>query len=118
MKSKEILESQLNCMVKSFAFPHGYHTKGLINTVKDAGYQSACVVDHRMANPGDDKYALPRIIITSEVSTAVLEEYLHNKGLRQRHFWSSSMKFAWRTARWARMEPYLSFATRDFSRPR
>lgn len=117
MKSKEILESHLDCTVKSFAFPHGYHTKRLTNIVKDAGYELACVVDHRMANSGDNKYALPRIIITSDVSTAVLEEYLHNKGLRQKHFWSSSMKFAWRTARWARIEHYLSYAARDFSRP-
>jgi peptidoglycan/xylan/chitin deacetylase (PgdA/CDA1 family) len=117
IESRKILEENINRPVQSFAFPHGYHTGKLLKIVKQAGYTSACVVDHAMAKQDADVFALPRIIVSSDVSTSLLEEYLQGKGLRQQSLLRGPMKFAWRMARRTGMDTRLSFANRDFSRP-
>jgi len=115
VKSKKILEDKLDRRIESFAFPHGYHTGKLLKILEQTGYTSACVVDHAMANEADDVFALPRIIVASDVSTSMLDEYLQGNGLRQRSFLRAPMKLAWRMARRTGMDRGLSFANRDFS---
>jgi len=115
LQSKKMLENHLNRSIDTFAFPHGYHTRKLLKIVKSAGYNSACIVDHRMANAEDDVLSLPRIIVTADVSTTTLAEYLNGKGLRRKSLLSLPMKFTWRMVRRMKLERFLPATDRDFS---
>ena len=97
--SKKTLEQQLGRLIHSFAFPHGYHTEKLLHMVKDAGFTSACIVGHRMATDTSDLFALPRIIITSDVTTKTLCQYLQGVGLRNNTILNRVEKKIWRIFR-------------------
>lgn len=114
-KSRDILEKRLNRPVNTFAFPHGYHTGRLLKLLRKTGYRSACVVDHAMANRSDNVFALPRIIISSDVTDTLLKDYLEGKGLRQKSLLHSPKKIAWRMVRRTGLDSRLSFVNRDFS---
>jgi len=97
--SKRLLEQQLGVPINTFAFPHGYHTQKLKELIKEEGYTSACIVEHSMATDTADVYALPRIIITSEVTTTVLKKYLQGVGLRREGAWRTILRTTWRIFR-------------------
>jgi len=97
--SKRLLEQQLGFPINTFAFPHGYHTQKLKELVKEEGYTSACIVEHTMATAATDVYAIPRIIITSDVTTEMLEKYLQGVGLRKKNAWRTILRTTWRMLR-------------------
>jgi O-antigen biosynthesis protein len=97
--SKEILEQHLSSPVQTFAFPHGYHTSQLVNLVQDAGYTSACIVGHEMATDSSNVFSLPRIIVTSDVTTTKLGQYLQGIDLRQDNAWRKVLQITWRMVR-------------------
>lgn len=97
--SKKLMEQQLGFPINTFAFPHGYHTQKLKEIIKEEGFTSACIVGHTMATHTADVHALPRIIITSDVTTATLEKYLQGVGLRKKESWRNFLRTAWRVIR-------------------
>jgi peptidoglycan/xylan/chitin deacetylase (PgdA/CDA1 family) len=58
--------------VRSFAYPHGYHTARVRVAVAAAGHDSACEVGRRVVRPGDDRFALPRLQPTPDLDGAGL----------------------------------------------
>jgi peptidoglycan/xylan/chitin deacetylase (PgdA/CDA1 family) len=60
--SRDALEEAVG-PAASFAYPHGYHTAGLKRMVEQAGFSSACAVKDAMSAPGDDRFALARIVV-------------------------------------------------------
>lgn len=114
IRSKRLLEKHIGRPVKSFAFPHGYHTRKLLRIVRDAGYSSACVVDHQMADLQENVFSIPRIIINAGVTTLELESILNGMNLRPKSFLNPLLKFGWRMARFMKVEKLLP-ATDDFS---
>lgn len=100
--SKNILEQHLNRSIETFAFPHGYHSKTLIDGVKMAGYSSACIVGHSMASDRENPLAIPRIIITSDVTVETLARFLTGDGLRRRGAVQEISSKVWRAVRWGR----------------
>ncbi len=78
---KEILECGLNREVASFAYPHGYHSKKVKQAVEDAGYLSACGVKYAMSHLGDDPYALARLLVPVNTSTAEFRRILRGEGV-------------------------------------
>jgi peptidoglycan/xylan/chitin deacetylase (PgdA/CDA1 family) len=103
MHSKMLLEQHLGRSIDTFAFPHGYHTKKLLKVVEESGYSSACIVRHGMANDSSNVYALPRIIITSDVTMATLDQFLQGKRLTRVSAWRSFLRKAWRMVRWIKL---------------
>lgn len=79
--SKEILEQSMGQPVSSFAYPHGYHSKELVDMVKQAGFSSACAVKHGLSSTEDNPYALARIIVSRDTTTEDLGDLLLGKGL-------------------------------------
>lgn len=114
IQSKKLLEQHLGRTVDAFAFPHGYHTKRLLKVVKNAGYLSASIVDHRMANVEDDAFTIPRIIITADITTDMLAKYLEGEMLRRKTGWGLLMKAAWRATRFAGVERFLPPTNTDY----
>jgi peptidoglycan/xylan/chitin deacetylase (PgdA/CDA1 family) len=99
-RSKNILEQQLGIPVNTFAFPHGYYTRKLRELIEEKGFTSACIVGHSMATTTSDGFALPRIIIASDVTTTILEQYLQGVGLRKAGAWRTILRTTWRIFRW------------------
>ncbi|WP_178380105.1 polysaccharide deacetylase family protein [Cryptosporangium aurantiacum] len=61
VRSRAELSGRLETPVQSFCYPHGYTSRPVRRAVAEAGYRSACVIGRRLARPGDDRYALPRL---------------------------------------------------------
>mgnify|MGYP000524829517 CR=1 FL=1 len=97
---KEILEEHLARPVQTFAFPHGYYNQKLLNIVRQAGFTSSCIVGHAMAMDSCSPFALPRIIITSDTTIPILEQYLQGVNLRQKKWFSPTLQMGWRMWRW------------------
>jgi peptidoglycan/xylan/chitin deacetylase (PgdA/CDA1 family) len=68
IRSKSMLENQLNQEVSSFAYPFGYYNANVRHMVQMSGYTSACAVRYRMSSTTDDPFALARLIITNNTS--------------------------------------------------
>lgn len=83
--SKDLLEQHLHKNVESIAYPYGLSSKTLRQIVQEAGYSSGCAIKHSMASPTDDRYALSRIAITSDLSQAEYQDLLMGEGLRSSH---------------------------------
>lgn len=64
-RPKEILEQELQAPVETFAYPYGYHDQAAKEAVRAAGYLAACRVGNLACEPGDDRFALPRLTVRS-----------------------------------------------------
>jgi peptidoglycan/xylan/chitin deacetylase (PgdA/CDA1 family) len=48
VRSKVLLEDRLQVPVRSFCYPHGYHSRAVREAVRSAGYDNACEVGRRL----------------------------------------------------------------------
>jgi peptidoglycan/xylan/chitin deacetylase (PgdA/CDA1 family) len=80
--------------VRSFAYPHGYHHRRVRRSVQEAGYDSACGVGDGLAQPGANRFAIPRVIVREDSD---VERVLAGAGavVGARHL----RRGAWRVAR-------------------
>src|SRR4029077_12965157 len=62
-KSKSVLEDRLGQEITSFAYPFGYFTAQTKNIVIEAGYHSACAVEHALCAVDADPFALKRLMV-------------------------------------------------------
>lgn len=75
------LEEIVDHAVVTFAYPFGYHTGRIKRYLEATGFESACGVKQALSFPGDDRFALARAIVGSDLSTAGLDEWLRGEGL-------------------------------------
>ncbi len=80
-RSKTELEQHLGHEVPSFAYPHGYYGRAVREMTQRAGFASACGVKHAMSKIDDDRFALGRIIITSDTGVDELGALLRGEGI-------------------------------------
>jgi peptidoglycan/xylan/chitin deacetylase (PgdA/CDA1 family) len=76
------LEDQLGHPIAGFAYPHGYSSRRVRRVVASAGFTSACAVKHALSGPGDDPYALARIVVEADTTVEALEAMVRGVGLR------------------------------------
>jgi peptidoglycan/xylan/chitin deacetylase (PgdA/CDA1 family) len=81
--SKDLLEQTVQQEVSSFAYPHGYSTRRIRGLVAAAGYTSACAVRNQVSHLDDDRFALARVMLTSDQSVPFLQHGLCAGGLRR-----------------------------------
>jgi peptidoglycan/xylan/chitin deacetylase (PgdA/CDA1 family) len=67
--SRSRLTAELGAAVRSFAYPHGYHSRSVVDAVRAAGFDSACAVNDRWCLPGDDRFALSRQFVWNTTTT-------------------------------------------------
>jgi peptidoglycan/xylan/chitin deacetylase (PgdA/CDA1 family) len=70
--SRRELETLLGAPVRTFAYPYGGFGADDVSAVERAGYLAACTTETRLAAPGDDPLAIPRIEVHDEDSTWTL----------------------------------------------
>jgi peptidoglycan/xylan/chitin deacetylase (PgdA/CDA1 family) len=101
-RSKDVLEHILGRSVHSFAYPFGYHSRRVRDDVIAAGYTSACAVKQALSGPGDDVFAIARVLVTDDMTSDRLARILdgHEFGRAPRQ--ERLRVKAWRAARWSR----------------
>jgi len=57
---------RLGVPVRSFCYPHGYHSRPVRDAVAAAGHDTACEIGYRHYRPGTDRYAIPRLMPTPD----------------------------------------------------
>ena len=77
---KARLEDALGEPVTSFAYPHGYSSRRVRRLVHEAGYASACAVKQTLSAPGDDRFALARLMVRTTTSPAEIAAWLDRRG--------------------------------------
>ncbi|MFU8874022.1 polysaccharide deacetylase family protein [Micromonospora sp. SL4-19] len=78
--SRQMLEDVTGTAVRSFAYPYGYHSTTVRTAVRAAGYTSACGVKNALSHPGDDVYAVARVLIERDTGVAGIEALLDGTG--------------------------------------
>src|SRR5712671_2630075 len=63
VRCRELIEQRTGAAVASFAYPHGYSSAWVRRAVAEAGYTSACAVKNAMSHPGDDRFAIARLML-------------------------------------------------------
>jgi peptidoglycan/xylan/chitin deacetylase (PgdA/CDA1 family) len=61
--SRAFMETSLNRLVTSFAWPYGYYTKLAVQTARNAGFKYQVSVDYRLATRDDILKVIPRYTI-------------------------------------------------------
>jgi peptidoglycan/xylan/chitin deacetylase (PgdA/CDA1 family) len=95
--SKKLLDRHLGRSVRSFAYPHGYHSRKIKAMVHRAGFDNACGVKEALSGPGDDEFALARIMLRGDVSVEQLDALMRGSSRAPRH--ERFQTKAWRVAR-------------------
>ena len=62
-ESRRVLEDVAGRPVRSFCYPHGYHSRRLRERVRRAGYLNACAIGHRSSPAGEDPWAISRLMV-------------------------------------------------------
>jgi peptidoglycan/xylan/chitin deacetylase (PgdA/CDA1 family) len=103
--SKKLLDRHLGTPIRSFAYPHGYHSRKIKAMVRRAGFDNACGVKEALSGPGDDEFALARIMLRGDASVEQLDALMRDSSRAPRH--ERLQTKAWRVARRtrARLEP-------------
>lgn len=79
-RSRGVLEDRLGREVPSFAYPFGFHGPKVRALVQRAGFRSACAVKDAMSGPGDDPYAIARVIVAGNTPVATLADLVTGRG--------------------------------------
>ena len=99
VRSKEILETELQRPVTTFAYPHGCYSRRVREQVIEAGYTSSTAVRHAMSSTQDDAFALARIMVLADTTTEALDRLLAGVGLPQAPCRPRIRTTVWRAAR-------------------
>lgn len=83
VESKRILETELEAEIAGFCYPHGFSSASVRTAVVEAGYEYACSVRHKLSMPGDDPYALARIVVFDDTTIHQLDRWIRGVGLRR-----------------------------------
>jgi peptidoglycan/xylan/chitin deacetylase (PgdA/CDA1 family) len=95
--SKKLLDRHLGRSIRSFAYPHGYHSRKIKAMVHRAGFDNACGVKEALSGPGDDEFALARIMLRGDASVEQLDSLMRGSSRAPRH--ERLQTKAWRVAR-------------------
>jgi peptidoglycan/xylan/chitin deacetylase (PgdA/CDA1 family) len=100
---RRLIEERLGAGVRSFAYPHGYHSAATRREVQRAGYTSACAVRNARSHRGDDPYALARIMFERDDGVDVLRRACLGGEYPMAEPGTSLRTRAWRAARRVRV---------------
>lgn len=73
--SKRVLEEQLNCPIRHFAYPNGHYNNAVRQMVEGAGFASATTTERLIAKCGDDPFLLGRISLCEESTRGITGRY-------------------------------------------
>jgi peptidoglycan/xylan/chitin deacetylase (PgdA/CDA1 family) len=99
--SRRLLAAQLGAAPRSLSYPHGYHSRAVVQAARAAGFDSACAVRDAWSSTADNRFALSRMFVWNSTSVDDLRTMLlspPDRPARPRRL----LRVGWRSARWAR----------------
>jgi peptidoglycan/xylan/chitin deacetylase (PgdA/CDA1 family) len=106
LASRIELEDHLGRVVRSFAYPFGYHAGPSRRAVREAGFAQACAVGDLAAFASDDRWALPRLQVRGGTSAEAVLAMTRSRPSRLARGWSHAKERTWRAGRlWAGWGP-------------
>lgn len=75
-KSVDLIESELDITVKSFAYPYGNTNKTVRSIVEKQGLEAAYILAPQVIRPDDDDFRINRIIVNQTTFNDVVMPYL------------------------------------------
>ncbi|HEY2192761.1 MAG TPA: polysaccharide deacetylase family protein [Actinomycetospora sp.] len=120
-RSKHQLEDALGGEVRSFAYPHGFHSPRVCRAVRAAGYTSACAVMNALSARNDRLFALARLTVRADTGVDRLAAWLAGDDARVAPSREKAATRAWRfyrraDARWGDL-PAVRRLTARLPRP-
>jgi peptidoglycan/xylan/chitin deacetylase (PgdA/CDA1 family) len=71
---KKLLEDRLGQAVPSIAYPYGYWSRRVRRTAEELGYEQAAAVGNAASQPGDNKFAVPRLTVRRSTPPSVFAQ--------------------------------------------
>jgi peptidoglycan/xylan/chitin deacetylase (PgdA/CDA1 family) len=102
LESKRSLESHLGQTVLTFAYPYGYSTTGVRAAVREAGFQSACVVGYAMSSAREDVFALSRLLVPGGMGLQAFAKLVAGEGSALEAARRRGLSAAWKLVRYGR----------------
>lgn len=96
--SRATLRNRLGIEVRSFCYPHGYHSARVRAAVRAAGYDNACEVGRRLRSPRD-RWAVSRLAVGPAHTPERLLQELASGGPRVLPAVKRGLQPAWRQVR-------------------
>lgn len=97
--SKAELEDHLSHPINTFAYPFGYSSPSVRESVRAAGYSSACSVKNGISSSVDDVFTLPRLMLERSTGSGVFAAWLRGGGAAVSPRDDGVRARAWRIAR-------------------
>jgi peptidoglycan/xylan/chitin deacetylase (PgdA/CDA1 family) len=82
VRGRDLLEQRLQRRVRSFAYPHGYHSRRVRGVVASTGHDNATEVGRRVHTPHERRFAVPRFQPTPDHTGADLVALVAGGGPR------------------------------------
>ncbi len=99
LRSKNLLEDELQKPIETFAYPHGYSTRAVRAEVRHAGFVGACGVKNALSSDVDDRWSLARLTVRPTTSTADVRAWLGGSGAPSTPPTERARTRAWRAYR-------------------
>jgi peptidoglycan/xylan/chitin deacetylase (PgdA/CDA1 family) len=74
--SGTLLTETLGHAIRSFAYPHGYWRRQILQRVQEAGFDSACAVSNSVSSATDQILALPRLMVMADTDALAVAAWL------------------------------------------
>ncbi len=97
--SRARLEEIVGHPVATFAYAYGYHTGRIKRYLRTCGFESACGVKQALSYPGDDRFALARAIVGSDMPMEAVDSWIRGEGLHIGWRGERPQTKGWRIAR-------------------
>jgi peptidoglycan/xylan/chitin deacetylase (PgdA/CDA1 family) len=78
---KDRLEQALGRAVDLFAYPHGYNGPRVRRAARASGYRAAAAVRNALHHPGEDPFAVSRLMVTSRTTAQDVARWLDGIGV-------------------------------------
>ena len=101
-RSRALVEDAAGAPIATFAYPHGYSGPRVRRAVRAAGFRGACGVKNTLSAPGDDRFALSRLLVGADTTTADVGRWLDRAGAPAPAPRESARTRGWRAYRRAR----------------
>ncbi len=101
-RSREVLGDRLGIDATSFAYPNGYAGTSTRGAVRDAGFESACIIGHDRHPVAADRFAVRRLIVRGQHSASHVLLLAQGQAARAERVAKQVAATPWRQVRRAR----------------
>lgn len=74
--NRALLAEMLGHDIRSFAYPHGYWRRRILQLVQEAGFDSACAVGNSLSSAAGRVLALPRLMVSAHTDAPTVAAWL------------------------------------------